>query len=68
MEEMKFVTSNDLLVDRSPGCGGIWLDRAEFPKVEKIAASIGDVKSKIMMTCQYFKNNGYHVLGDAVQK
>ena len=63
LEEMKFVKSNDLLIDRCPGCGGIWLDYGEFPKVEDIASHIGDSKSKIMLACKYFKENGYEILG-----
>ena len=68
LEEMRFVQSNELLVDRSPGCGGIWLDRAEYPKIEKIASKIGDVRSKIMMACRYFKENGYQIFAVALQK
>ena len=63
LEEMKFVKSNDLLVNRCAGCGGIWLDKGEFPKVEGIAANIGDAKSKIMRACRYFKEHGYQILG-----
>ena len=63
LEEMRFVKSKDLLVDRCPGCGGIWLDKGEYSKVEDIAANIGDARSKIMTACKYFKENGYKILG-----
>ncbi len=63
LETMKFVQSNDLLVDRCPGCGGIWLDKGEYSKIEHIAANIGDSKSKIMTACKYFKEHGYQILG-----
>lgn len=63
LEEMKFIQSNDLLVDRCPGCGGIWLDRGEFPKIEGLAAKIGDARSKIMLAGRYFKEHGYQILG-----
>ena len=62
LEEMKFIEARDLLLDRCPKCKGIWLDKGELPKVEDIAATIGDPKSKIMMACKYFKENGYQIL------
>ena len=68
LEEMRFVQSNDLLVDRCPSCRGIWLDKGEYSKVEDIASNIGDAKSKIMMACRYFKEHGYEILGVRYKK
>jgi hypothetical protein len=44
-------------------CKGIWLDNQEFPKLERIAAHIGDPKSKIMLTSKQLQKKGYQVLG-----
>lgn len=43
-------------------------DRAEYPMIENIGYPIGDVKSKIMMACRYFNENGYQIFGVALQK
>ncbi len=63
LEEMKFSKPKDLLVDRCPQCHGIWLDKLELPKVEAIAATIGDPKSKIMLASKQFHDRGYQILG-----
>ena len=63
LEEMKFAEARDLLVDRCPNCEGIWLDKNELPKVEEIASTIGDAKSKIMLACQRLREKGYDTLG-----
>lgn len=63
LEEMKFVQVQDLLIDRCPQCKGVWLDKGELPKVEAIAARIGDTKSKILLTCRQLNAKGYQILG-----
>ena len=63
LEEMKFVQASDLLLDRCPKCKGIWLDKGEMIKVQKIAARIGDLKSKVMLASKHLKEKGYEVLG-----
>lgn len=63
LEEMKFVQAEDLLIDRCPECRGIWLDKGELPKVERIAARIGDVKSKVLLAGKQLRDKGYQVVG-----
>lgn len=63
LEEMKFTPVNELLIDRCPQCKGIWLDNQEFPKLERIAAHIGDPKSKILLASKQLQAKGYQVLG-----
>ena len=66
LEEMKFVQANDLLVERCPECRGIWLDKGELPKVERIAARLGDVKSKVLLAGKQLKNKGYEIVGGQI--
>lgn len=63
LQTMKFVKAEDLLIDRCPACQGIWLDKGELPKVEKIAAHIGDAKSKILFVSKQLRKKGYQILG-----
>ncbi len=63
LQAMKFVKAEDLLIDRCPACHGIWLDKGELPKVEKIAAHIGDAKSKILFVSKQLSKQGYRILG-----
>lgn len=63
LEEMTFAYMEDLLIDRCPQCQGIWLDKGELPKVEKIASHIGDAKSKIMLAAKQLHEKGYEILG-----
>ena len=63
LEEMKFIALHDLLIDRCPQCHGIWLDKGELPKIEKIAARLGDPKSKIMLASRQLQEKGYQILG-----
>lgn len=63
LQEMKFVQAEALLLDRCPQCHGLWLDRGEFLKVQKIAAHLGDARSKLLLTCKQLKAKGYDVLG-----
>jgi Zn-finger nucleic acid-binding protein len=68
LEEMKFVQVEELLIDRCPQCQGIWLDKGEYPKVEKIAARIGDTKSRMLLACKQLKDKGYQILGSQVKE
>ncbi len=63
LEEMRFVQANDLLIDRCPECRGIWLDKGELPKVERIAARLEDVKSKVLLAVKQLQDKGYEILG-----
>ena len=63
LEQMKFVKAEDLVIERCPQCRGIFLDKGELPKVEKIGAHIGDAKSKILLTSKKLQEKGYQILG-----
>ena len=63
LHAMKFVKAEALIIDRCPACHGIWLDKGELPKVEKIAAHIGDAKSKILFVSKQLRKKGYQILG-----
>lgn len=63
LEEMRFTSADQLLLDRCPGCHGIWLDRAELPKAEKLASKMTSPKSKLMLVSRQLKEKGYSILG-----
>lgn len=63
LEEICFMEVEDLLIDRCPTCQGIWLDKGELPKIEKVAARLGDAKSKIMLAGKQLHQKGYQILG-----
>ena len=63
LDEMKFATGSDLLIDRCASCHGIWLDFAELGEAENIAARIGNPKSKIMLACKQLEKKGFQVIG-----
>jgi Zn-finger nucleic acid-binding protein len=63
LEEMKFLQAQELLVDRCPQCKGIWIDKGELPKIEAMAARIGDAKSKVLLTARQLRAQGYQILG-----
>jgi Zn-finger nucleic acid-binding protein len=63
LEELRYVPARDLLLDRCPGCQGVWLDKGELKKVEDIAARIGSPESKILRAAKQLKDKGYSLLG-----
>lgn len=63
LEEMKFIKTEDLLIDRCPKCRGVWLDKGELRKIEHIAAHIETPNSKIMLACKQLQEKGYEILG-----
>lgn len=63
LKEMNLVADDDLRIDHCPRCQGIWLDKGELKRVEKIAARIEDPRSRVMRVCKELEKNGYTVLG-----
>lgn len=62
LQEMKFIPVETLLIDRCPQCKGLWIDKGELPKIEAIAARIGDAQSKILLLCRQLIAKGYDIL------
>ncbi len=52
-----------VLLDRCTGCASVWFDAGEVPKVERIAASIGNPTSKVMRAFLQLSAAGYEVMG-----
>ena len=61
--EIPYVAGGDVLLDRCGGCGGLWFDAGEVPKVERIAAGLGDPRSKVLRAMAHVKAHGYQVIG-----
>lgn len=62
LEEMRFVAAEDLRIDRCPSCQGIWLDKGELKRVEKIAARLENPVSRMMRLCKQLDERGYQIL------
>lgn len=56
-----------VLLDRCTGCASLWFDAGEVPKVERIAARIGNPKSKVMRAFLQLSKAGYEVVGTATR-
>ncbi len=61
--EIPYAPGNNLIIDLCPGCGAVWLDKGEFPKLEAIAAKMGDPRSKLLRATQAVERKGYQVIG-----
>lgn len=61
--QVPYAPGDNLLIDLCPGCGAIWLDKGEFPKLEAIAARLGDPRSKLLRATQAVERKGYQVIG-----
>lgn len=64
--EIPYAPGEGLLIDLCSGCGAIYLDKGEFPKLRKIAAYLERPNSRIMRAVKGIQAKGYEVLG--VQK
>ncbi len=64
--EMQYAVGTDLLVDVCQGCGAIFLDRGEFPKLSRIAASVDKPQTRLLRAVKGLQSRGFEVLG--VQK
>lgn len=61
--ELPYKAGEDLLIDLCTGCGVIWLDKGEFPKLEAIAASLDRPSSKVLRAVKIVESKGYKILG-----
>lgn len=63
LEELRYSALDRLLVDRCPGCGGIFLDKGEVPMLERLSARLESPKSRIVRTVKGLSSKGFHLLG-----
>jgi uncharacterized protein len=61
--EIPYAPGDNLLIDLCTGCGAVWLDKGEFPKLEKIAAAMGDPQSKLLKAVKLVERKGYQIVG-----
>jgi len=61
--EIPYAPGENLVIDLCTGCGAVWLDKGEFPKLEKIAAGMGDPQSKLLKAVKLVERKGYQVVG-----
>ena len=52
-----------VMLDRCTGCASVWFDAGEVPRVERIAASLGNPTSKVMRAFLHLAEAGYEVIG-----
>ncbi|MBM4371680.1 MAG: zf-TFIIB domain-containing protein, partial [Deltaproteobacteria bacterium] len=46
--ELPWQAGTDLVLDLCPGCGLVWLDKGEFPKLEALAAGLDSPSSRLL--------------------
>lgn len=61
--EIPYAPGEGLLIDLCTGCGSIYLDKGEFPKLRRIAAYVERPHSRIMRAVKGIQDKGYEVLG-----
>lgn len=61
--EIPYQPGQPLLVDLCTGCGAIYLDKGEFPKLRQIAVTLEQPKSRILRAVKSMQEKGYEVLG-----
>jgi Zn-finger nucleic acid-binding protein len=61
--EIPYTPGENLLIELCTGCGAIWLDKGEFPKLERIAAGLEDPRSKLLRAARLVERRGYQVIG-----
>jgi len=61
--ELPYAPQENLLIDLCTGCGAIWLDKGEFPKLEQIALRLEDPSSKLLKAVRLVERKGYQIVG-----
>jgi len=61
--ELPYTPGDDLRIDLCSGCRAVWLDAGEFPKLERIAASLDNPSSKLMRAVRNIERKGYRIIG-----
>jgi Zn-finger nucleic acid-binding protein len=61
-EELRYSALGDLVIDRCTGCGGIWLDRGEVPRLEALSAKLEAPGSRVLRAMREIHGKGYRPL------
>ncbi len=65
--ETHYVPGEPLLVDICPGCHGVFLDKGEVPRVEKLAVRFGGLE-RVARTVKALEARGYTLLGGGISR
>ena len=58
-EELRYAAPDPLVVDRCDGCGGIWLDKGEVPRLEALSAKLERPGSRMLRAMLEIRGKGY---------
>lgn len=58
-EELCYSALDSLVVDRCTGCGGVWLDQGEVPRLEALSAKLESPGSRMLRSMQQIRARGY---------
>jgi len=58
-EELRYAAPDPLVVDRCDGCGGIWLDKGEVPRLEALSANLERPGSRMLRAMLEIRGKGY---------
>jgi Zn-finger nucleic acid-binding protein len=61
-EEMRYSALDALVIDRCVGCGGIWLDRGEVPRLEALSAKLEAPAGRVLRAMREAFDKGYRPL------
>jgi len=59
LEEMRYSSVSDLMIDRCPKCEGIFLDKGELGKLESAAAKIDSFTARLSRAMKDIDDRGY---------
>lgn len=59
LEEMRYSTASDLMIDRCPACEGIFLDKGELRKIESIVAHLDSFTARLARAMKDIDSRGY---------
>ncbi len=63
--ETRYLPDDPLLIDVCPSCHGIFLDKGEVPRVERLSARQGGLE-RVVATVKHLEKRGYIILGGHV--
>jgi len=62
LEELPFSSETEFLVDRCPGCGGIFLDAGELREAEDASTRIETAQKRMSLVAKRLKERGFTLL------
>ena len=65
--ETHYVPGESLMIDVCPSCKGIFLDKGEVPRVEKLSARQGGLE-RVTRTVAALEKKGYMILGSSIRQ